>query len=169
MWKVYRQCSVNSADRLSQHAVTHGWQYFKSFVHFPYKPAGVQFFFKRLTVLCYTPKPLMWDLMCPVAGIWQATGATAGLQRSPMRNWSDSHSRVNHFHKLITLEEKNEHGWNWEASVQSVRARSVPREHHYLPTDGSQKLLRVCCCLWISLTLNKTPTHCSLRYCIMHY
>lgn len=77
-----------------------------------------------------------------------------------------SFPQVNYFGR------KNEHGWNWEASVQSVRARSVPREHHYLPTDGSQKLLRVCCCLWISLTLNKTPTHCSLRYCIlrlMHY
>lgn len=95
-----------------------------------------------------------------MAEIWQAAGATAGLQRPPMRNWSDNHSRVNHFHKLITLEEKkkkNYHGWKSEASVQSARARSVPREHHYLPTDGSHKLLSVCCCLLINLTLHKNP------------
>lgn len=79
--------------------------------------------------------------MCPVAGIWQAAGATAGLQRPPMRNWSDNHSRVNHFHKLITLEEKKIYTTEGLRHLcLSVRARSVPGERHYLPADGSQSV-----------------------------
>lgn len=63
-----------------------------------------------------------------------------------------SFPQVNYFGR-----EKKYHGWKSEASVQSARARSVPREHHYLPTDGSHKLLSVCCCLLINLTLHKNP------------
>lgn len=68
---------------------------------------------------------LMWDLMSPAAGIWQAAGATAGLQRPPMRNWSDSHSRVNHFHKLITFEERR-----GRKSIMAETRRRLCRVRH---------------------------------------
>lgn len=78
-------------------------------------------FVLKLTVVCYFPKPLMRDLMCSLVGIWQAVGATAGLHRPPMRNWSDNHSRVNHFHKLITLGDEK----CTNSEVSRGRGRSV--------------------------------------------
>ena len=48
----------------------------------------------------------------------------------------------------------------------SVRARSVPREHHHLQTDGLHKLLSICFGSWCILsllyisTISKCPRQC---------
>ena len=82
----------------------------------------------------------MWDLMCPVAGIWQAAGATAGLQRPPMRNWSDNYSRENHFHDLITLDEKKKNITRLKVSGIWAECESQVCVEGALPHDGSHRL-----------------------------
>lgn len=85
---------------------------------------------------------------------WDLTGSVhhSRFTWPPMRNWSDNHSRVNHFHKLIALEKMNR--------AESLRhlcgvgARFAAGEQHCSSIDRLRNLLSVWRCVWKNLSLH---------------